>query len=332
MHLAMAWYRSRRSSFRNYMGFAPYVPVAERRAQAARAAAKATREGKGWSPVVTEGRKIATTFWGKAWCDHLESYSDFANRLPRGRTYVRNGSVVDLQIARGEISARIQGSSLYRGKITIKPLAPARWKALKAACAGQVTSLVSLLQGRLPETVLRAVTDRATGLFPAPNEIQLDCSCPDFASLCKHLAAVLYGVGTRLDTQPELLFLLRGVDHQELVSEAVAAATRAPADGAGAAPIGDAELADVFGIEISAGDAPPAPAARKAAILPPQATTRKTKLPGKRPRGRPRKTPAPPASASGAPAAPTPAAKPPAPAARKPRRKPTVVRRKTTAG
>jgi len=133
------------------------------------------------------------------------------DRLPRGRSYVRNGSVVDLQVARGEVSARVQGSSLYRGTIRIKPLAAARWRALKTACAGQITSLVSLLQGKLPDNVLRAVTDRATGLFPAPSEIELDCSCPDFATLCKHLAAVLYGVGARLDTQPELLFLLRGL-------------------------------------------------------------------------------------------------------------------------
>ena len=216
-------------------------------------------------PVALDGRQIATTFWGQAWCKNLESYSDFANRLPRGRSYVRNGSVVDLQIARGEIAARVQGSSLYVGKIRIEPLAPARWKALKQECAGQVTSLVSLLQGRLPESVLHAVTDRATGLFPAPREIKLDCSCPDVASLCKHLAAVLYGIGARLDTQPELLFLLRGVDHQELVSEAVAAATRVPASAGDVAPLGDTELAEVFGIEIDGPAASPSPAKKKPA-------------------------------------------------------------------
>lgn len=267
------------------MGFAPYVPVAERRAQAARAAAKAAKGGQAWSPVSLSGRKIAATFWGEAWCENLESYSDFANRLPRGRSYVRNGSVVDLQIARGEISARVQGSSLYHGTISIKPLATARWQALKTACAGQITSLVSLLQGRLPESVLRTVTDRATGLFPAPGEIELDCSCPDSASLCKHLAAVLYGVGARLDTQPELLFLLRGIDHQELVSEAVAAATRVPAAAGDATPLGDAELAEVFGIEI-AGDTPRAPEA----VTPVSIVSAEQPKPAtKRPRGRPRK-------------------------------------------
>lgn len=231
------------------------MPVAKRREQAAKAAAKAAKNGSGWSPVSIAGRKIATTFWGAAWCDHLESYSDYENRLPRGRTYARNGSVVDLQIATGVITARVQGSSLYTEKITVKPLAPARWKVIKEACAGRITSLVGLLQGKLPDAVLRVITDRASGLFPAPDEIGLSCSCPDSASLCKHLAAVLYGVGARLDERPELLFLLRGVDHQELVAEAIDAASRGAAGAGGVdsgAALTDGDLADVFGIDIGA--------------------------------------------------------------------------------
>jgi uncharacterized Zn finger protein len=299
--------RSARSNSRKsyYGGFAPYVPVAERRAQAAKAAAKASKDGKGWSPVVITGRKIATTFWGAAWCQHLESYSDYENRLPRGRTYVRNGSVVDLQIAPGVITARVQGSSLYTEKITISPLAPARWKAIKAACAGKVTSLVGLLQGKLPEEVLRVVTDRATGLFPAPGEIVLSCSCPDSASLCKHLAAVLYGVGARLDERPELLFLLRGVDHQELVAEALDAASRGASGAHGAAGdagegLSDGDLADVFGIEIGGAVEPEVVVAVEPEVKPKRVTEVKavpvTKpkrvvevAAVKRPPGRPRK-------------------------------------------
>lgn len=255
----MAWYSSRS---RSYSGFAPYVPVAQRRAQAEKAAAKAAKNGSGWAGVTITGKKIATTFWGKAWCDHLESYSDYENRLPRGRTYVRNGSVVDLQITAGLITARVQGSSLYEESIKIKPLAPARWVAIKAACVGKITSLVGLLQGRLPDEVLRVITDRASGLFPAPNEIELDCSCPDSASLCKHLAAVLYGVGARLDSRPELLFLLRGVDHQELVAEALSAVSRSSvlASDSVTASLADADLADVFGIDIGGAAAPVIPA------------------------------------------------------------------------
>src|SRR6516165_2714205 len=97
-----------------WFGFRPYVPVAQRRAQAAREVAKRQKKGQTVSPVVIEGRAIATTFWGKAWCDNLESYSDFANRLPRGRTYVRNGSVIDLQITPGQIKALVSGSEIYK--------------------------------------------------------------------------------------------------------------------------------------------------------------------------------------------------------------------------
>src|SRR6202048_743999 len=94
-------------------GWRPYVSVAERRRQAQREMAKLTKKGQTVSPVVIEGRTIVKTFWGKAWCENLERYSDFANRLPRGRTYVRNGSVIDLQITPGEIKAMVSGSEIY---------------------------------------------------------------------------------------------------------------------------------------------------------------------------------------------------------------------------
>lgn len=282
----MSWssYRSRSSQSR-YGGFAPYVPVAKRRAQAAQAVAKAAKGGASWNPVSIQGRKIASTFWGAAWCEHLESYSDYANRLPRGRTYVRNGSVVDLQITPGAITARVQGSSLYTEKITIRPLAPEKWRAIKAACSGKVTSLVGLLQGKLPDEVLRVITDRATGLFPAPGEITLGCSCPDSASLCKHLAAVLYGVGARLDQTPELLFVLRGVNHQELITEALDAVSRGVKGESGEAEAGalsDGDLADVFGIDIGSGDEPvknPTPAAPLALPKPIKPSRKTTTIP-----------------------------------------------------
>ena len=256
----------------SWYSFRPYVSVAQRRANAAKHAQKLAKKGTKLAPVQIAGRTIARTFWGKAWCDHLESYSDYSNRLPRGRTYVRNGSVIDLQIAPGKITAMIMGSTLYRGTIAISPLAPKRWKGIKAECAGKIDSLVGLLQGRLSDAVMRVITDRETGLFPAPAEIKLECSCPDWAELCKHLAAVLYGVGARLDTQPELLFVLRGVDHLELISAAADAPGLATAGvAAGGSGLDATQLADVFGIEIDAGGAPgnaaeaAAPAAAKKA-------------------------------------------------------------------
>ncbi len=256
--------------------FRPYVSVATRRANAAQHAAKLAKKGTKLSPVAIAGTKIATTFWGKAWCTHLESFSDFANRLPRGRTYVRNGSVLDLQIAPGKIAAQVMGSQLYKETITITPLAPKRWAAIKAECAGKIDSLVGLLQGRLSEAVMRVITDRERGLFPAPAEIKLGCSCPDWADMCKHVAAVLYGVGARLDAQPELLFTLRGVDHLELIGAAAdAAVLTAGATTAGDGTMAAEELADVFGIEIERA----APAAAATAVPGPVAPRRAVKMP-----------------------------------------------------
>ena len=202
-------------------GFRPYVSVAHRRRQAAQEMEKRRKKGLDVSPIAIKGRLIARTFWGQAWCDNLESYSDFANRLPRGRTYVRNGSVVHLQIHRGKISAFVSGSELYSVEITISSLKQPHWKKIKTRCSGQIGSLVELLQGRLSRSVMDVVTERGEGLFPKPGEIKMRCSCPDWAGMCKHVAAVMYGVGARLDDRPELLFLLREVDHLELIQGAV---------------------------------------------------------------------------------------------------------------
>ena len=241
--------------------YKPYVPVAERRAKAAREVAKRVKKGEAVSPVVIEGRTIVSTFWGKAWCTNLEGYSDFENRLPRGRTYVRNGSVVDLKIAKGQIKAFVSGSELYTVQIDIAALPQDAWRVVKKRCAGKIGSMVELLQGKLSNAVMEAVTDRAEGLFPKPKEIKMSCSCPDYAGMCKHLAAVMYGIGNRLDSSPHLLFELRGVDHQELIEQAIPVATARAKRGAPA--IKSSELGAIFGIEID--DATPAkPPASKA--------------------------------------------------------------------
>ncbi len=174
--------------------FRPYVSVAERRRQAEREIDQRRKKGLKVAPIVIDGRIIAKTFWGKAWCENLESYSDFANRLPRGRTYVRNGSVVHLEIRAGKVSALVSGSELYSVEITITSLAAPDWKRVKRACAGQIGSLVELLQGQLSRSVMDVVTRRGEGLFPKPAEIRMECSCPDWAGMCKHVAAVMYGV------------------------------------------------------------------------------------------------------------------------------------------
>lgn len=236
-----------------YWGWKPYVPVAKRRANAARAAQQlAKKRGRELQPIAIEGRKIAHTFWGKAWCDSLENHSDFENRLPRGRTYVRNGSVIDLDIARGRIDALVSGSEIYKVRVDIADLKAAHWKQLKSECSESIDSLLDLLAGRFSDGVMRRLTDRERGLFPQPKEIKMSCSCPDWAVLCKHVAAVLYGVGARLDQEPQLLFLLRGVDHAELVTQAVSDGNLESAlSGSGDALAGE-DLGAMFGIEIDA--------------------------------------------------------------------------------
>lgn len=239
-----------------YYGWKPYVPVAKRRANAARKVKQLAKKGKKIEPVEITGRKIAHTFWGKAWCTHLEQFSDFANRLPRGRTYVRNGSVCHLGISEGRIEAIVSGSELYNVSIEIKPLSPNKWERLRSQCTGQIGSMLELLQGRFSSQVMEIVTHRDHGLFPKPSEISMNCSCPDWAYLCKHLAAVLYGVGARLDQQPELLFQLRGVDHEELIA-ADLDLTRATRGVGKRRRLETDNLSGLFGVEIDEAPAPP---------------------------------------------------------------------------
>ena len=204
----------------SYGFWKPYVSVAERQKKAEKAVAKAKKAGKTMSPVAAYRGAMARTFWGKAWNENLERYSDFENRLPRGRTYTRNGSVIDLKIAEGSVHAQVMGSSLYTVEIDVAAVPSQCWQAIGADCAGSIDSLVELLQGKLSGAVMARICKPETGLFPAPGDITFNCSCPDWASMCKHVAAVLYGVGARLDEQPELLFTLRCVDAQDLVKQA----------------------------------------------------------------------------------------------------------------
>jgi uncharacterized Zn finger protein len=224
--------------------------VADRRRKAEKAMQKLMKKGHAALPVAIDGRAIAKTFWGKAWCDNLEGYSDFENRLPRGRTYVRNGSVLDLQIAPGEVSALVSGSQIYRVSVKVSSVPKAHWDSICTDCAGAIDSLVELLQGRFSKGVMERICRQKTGLFPAPDEIRIACSCPDYASMCKHVAAVLYGIGARLDEQPELLFTLRRVDGKDLLANAdqgLPLSLKGPAD----EKLLDADgLAELFGLEL----------------------------------------------------------------------------------
>jgi uncharacterized Zn finger protein/DNA-binding protein H-NS len=237
-----------------YGGWAPYVPVAARRKKAAREMEKLRKKGIPVEPVVITGRTIATTFWGKAWCKNLESYHDYENRIPRGRTYVRNGSVVDLKIKTKEVLAMVSGSSIYKVKINIKALPKNLWQAICNDCSVGIDSLVELLQGRFNKGVMDRLCRQDNGLFPTPSEIKFSCSCPDYASMCKHIAAALYGIGARLDEKPELLFLLRAVDHNDLlahVDTAVPFAKKGPKAGK---LLETDDISQLFGLDMAEGE------------------------------------------------------------------------------
>jgi uncharacterized Zn finger protein len=233
-----------------------YVSVAERRRKAEREAGKLTKKGAALSPVVVEGRKIASTFWGKAWCDNLESYRDYEHRLERGRSYVRNGLVIDLGIAPHTVTAMVSGSSLYTVKITIAEVPKTQWRSICADCAGGIDSLVELLQGRFSKGVMERICRQGTGLFPKPAEIKFSCSCLDHASMCKHVAGALYGVGARLDAKPELLFRLRGVDENELVAD-IGSALPMTKQGPATGKVLEADdMAALFGLDMGDAEAP----------------------------------------------------------------------------
>lgn len=199
------------------MRWAPYVPVAKRREKAKKQVKKLAKNGKAITPIEIQGRTIVHTFWGKAWCTHMESFCDHDNRLPRGRTYVRNGSVCHLEINEGEVKAMVSGSYLYNVTIAIKTLTEDKWKIIKKTCSGKISSLLDLLSGKLTTGIMDVVCNKNNGLFPLSNEFNLSCDCPDWATMCKHVAAVLYGVGARLDADPAQLFKLRGVNFEELI-------------------------------------------------------------------------------------------------------------------
>jgi uncharacterized Zn finger protein len=286
----------------NWFTWGPRKSVADRRADAAREIQAAARRGQALSPVVITGRKIAQTFWGKAWCDNLERYRDFAYRLERGRSYVRSGSVVDLRIAAGEIAARVHGSSLYDVSIEIDAVGGDAWRAIQRDCAGSIGSRIELLAGKLSQPVMARLCADRTGLFPAPSAIRFTCSCPDVASMCKHVAAAMYGVGARLDQSPELLFTLRRVALDELLAAAVSELPAAPS---AARVLASDGLAALFGIELADTAAPP-PAKPRAAAKPRAVAVPPAPKPAAERGARPKRKPAAPPRVAAPPSPPSP--------------------------
>lgn len=247
--------------------YPPYVPVAEKRAKADKKLKQLKKKNPDIRPVRLEGKALARSWWGKAWNKNLERYADYSNRIGRGRSYVRHNAVLDLQISPGLVTALVQGSSRspYEVEIHIKEISKKNWKDMITACQGGLESLQELLTGRFPKKLEDVFTARGQGLFPTPEEINFSCSCPDWASMCKHVAATLYGVGVRLDEDPSLFFTLRKRDVSELISSAVAKGTKTLLDRAenkSDRVLEDTNLSDVFGIDMDEPEAAPATKAK----------------------------------------------------------------------
>jgi len=258
-------------------GYPPYVPVARKKANAEKKLKDMLKKNPALRPVRLEGKGLAKSWWGKAWNRNLERYADYENRIGRGRSYVRYGAVLDLQIGSGEVRGLVQGSAAkpYQVRISFKPLAKGRWQEIKGECQGKLNSLSELMAGNFPTALQDVFMREGAGLFPAPAEIQFTCDCPDWASMCKHVAAVLYGVGARLDEDPSLFFTLRQIEVKELINEAVKASTARILEKKGPASnkvIKDADLSGIFGISMEAPvfvDSKP-PVQAKAATAPPR--------------------------------------------------------------
>ena len=228
----------------------PTASELKRKSEASRVSAE--KKGKRLEPVVIQGRNIAKSWWGKAWCDNLERYADYESRLDRGKRYVRTGAVIDLNIAKGRIQARVQGTrrTPYKVEVRISPLSEERCQEIIRKCEKRVENLEKLLAGDFPEELKDLFTQR-DGLFPSSREISFSCSCPDWALMCKHVAAVLYGIGARLDENPSLFFELRGIEMERFIDVAIANRVELMLENAGQTServIDDGAVYGLFGI------------------------------------------------------------------------------------
>lgn len=235
----------------SWFSYGEYVPVAEKRKKAEKQLQKLLKKDKNLAPIIIEGRKIATTWWGTAWCKNLESYADYSNRIERGRSYVRNGFVLDLKIDEGVVTAKVFGSDIYTVKIEIDVLSKAKKGRITKAVGRKIESITDLVEGKFPKDFEEIFLTQKEGLFPSPKEIKMDCSCPDWATMCKHVAAVLYGVGARLDEDPLLFFKLRGIDVSTFIKASIEEKISHMMKNAGRTSeriLEDADLNELFGV------------------------------------------------------------------------------------
>lgn len=234
-------------------GYGNYVTEDEKKYKAAKAIAKLRKKNPDIMPVVLEGKTLAKTWWGKIWNNNLESYADYSNRISRGRSYVRCNMVLDLKITKGTVEALVMGSGTkpYDVIIKIDTLKKEKWERVIKECNSSIESMEQLMEGKFPKELEALFTERKFGLFPSPDEIRFACSCPDWADMCKHVAAVLYGIGARLDNDPLLFFELRDIDSQALIKKSIETKLENMLKNAGKKSnreISDEDVFDLFGV------------------------------------------------------------------------------------
>ncbi len=164
--------------------------------------------------------RFGLTWWGQRWIDALEALGAvYANRLPRGRTYARKGTVQDLAIDAGAVTARVQGSRArpYRVQLQLPVFDDPTWEAITTALASRVRLSAELLDATMPEDIDEVLAECGVSLFPSARELTTRCSCPDVANPCKHVAAVHYVLAQTFDADPFLLMTLRGRDRDTLL-------------------------------------------------------------------------------------------------------------------
>ena len=235
----------------SYYGYGEYVPVAKKKEKAEKEIAKLRKKDPNLSPVIIEGRKIAKTWWGMAWCNNLESYADYKNRIGRGSSYVKNGFVIDLKIEEGLVTGKVSGSKVYTVKIKMDVIDKVCRDSIIDAVGQRIDSIADLVEGKFPKDMGDLFLTQKKGLFPSPKEIHMECSCPDWAGMCKHVAAVLYGIGARLDLDPLLFFKLRGIDANSFIKATVDAKLGNMMKNAGKTTkrvIKNADISGIFGV------------------------------------------------------------------------------------
>ena len=236
-----------------YYGYKKYESAAEKKAKSKRALEKLMKKNPDVEPVIIDGRALAKNWWGKAWNLNLEGYADYRNRISRGKSYVRNNAVLDLKISRGKVTGKVKGSRAkpYFVEIEIDALDSVKWDRVTELCNHRIDSLEQLLEGKFPKELEVLFTDRNYGMFPSPSEIHFDCSCPDWAHMCKHVAAVLYGIGSRLDKDPMLFFTLRDLDFRSLIKKKMEKKIECMLENAGKTSnreIAEKDISDIFGL------------------------------------------------------------------------------------